>query len=79
MVQKIQFKRNLYVADLIERYLKKRPDAMDSFEGIHAWWLKQAKREESVNTVSEALDMLVDHGVVEVVEKDLYKYALKSE
>ena len=78
MVQKIQFDRNLYVASLIESYLKKRPNAMDSFDGIHGWWIKLAKIDESANHITLALGILLEKGVIEEVEDGFYKYALKG-
>ncbi|WP_221793900.1 hypothetical protein [Oceanobacter mangrovi] len=65
---------SIYVANLIERYLLTHPDAMDNFDGIWRWWITQQKLYESANSVKEALDILVDKGIVVEVENGFFKY-----
>ncbi len=71
------FDRDQYVADLIEEYLNNHPDAMDSFEGIRNWWVTQQKLSESVHSVSCALRILIDRGVVEKTRNEYYKCTAK--
>jgi len=47
-------------------YLEKNPDAGDTLEGIANWWLEQQRVEQVVDEVAEALDYLVQIGVVQV-------------
>lgn len=47
-------------------YLEKNPDAGDTLEGIAHWWLEQQRVEQVVDEVAEALDYLVQIGVVQV-------------
>ncbi len=72
----MKFDHCLYVANLIESYLHDHPDAMDDFEGIRSWWITQQKLQESAYSVSHALDLLIQKGVVERVRDDFYKYAI---
>ena len=66
----------LYVAKLIEKYLQSHPDAMDSFDGIMSWWITQQKLDESEESVSFALNILVEKGVVMKVRNNCYRYAV---
>lgn len=68
----------MYVASLIEKYLRSHPDAMDSFDGIRTWWITQQKIQESANSVSFALDLLIKKGVVVKVNEDLYRCSAKK-
>jgi hypothetical protein len=52
------------IARAIERYLAKHPNAADSLEGIHRWWLLRQRYEESAQQVQEALEQLLREGVV---------------
>lgn len=47
-------------------YLEKNPNAGDTLEGIANWWLEQQRVEQVVDDVAEALDYLVQIGVVRV-------------
>lgn len=47
-------------------YLEKNPDAGDTLEGIASWWLEQQRVEQVVDEVADALDSLVEEGVVRV-------------
>jgi hypothetical protein len=70
-----EFNHSLYVASLIEKYLQSHPEAMDSFDGIKSWWITQQKLQESAYSVSHALDILIQKGIVEQVHDDLYRYS----
>ncbi|MGS2718693.1 hypothetical protein ACVBE9_11000 [Eionea flava] len=67
--------QSMYVARLIEEYLRSHPEAMDSFDGISKWWITRQKLYESADAVNSALGMLVDKGVIEKVEDEYYRYA----
>lgn len=73
-----EFDQSLYVAGLIEKYLQGHPNAMDSMEGIRNWWITQQKLQESAYCVSVALDLLMEKGVVERVQGDLYRHATRN-
>lgn len=53
------------IADAIERYLAAHPDAADSVEGIRLWWLTGDAAGEAPERVREALERLVETGIVE--------------
>jgi hypothetical protein len=53
------------LAELIVRYLAKRPNAADSLEGICDWWIPKQKLVEARKDVQEALDLLVKSGQVQ--------------
>ena len=69
---------SLYVARLIENYLQAHPNAMDSFEGIRRWWITEQKIHESAFSVQNALEILLDKGVVEEVGGGFFKCADKQ-
>jgi hypothetical protein len=46
------------IADEIECYLKKHPNAADTIEGIKKWWLPQHEIEVSSLIVQQALNYL---------------------
>jgi hypothetical protein len=50
-----------FIADKIERYFKECPNAGDSLEGIHDWWLQRGIADSTPGQVKEALDLLVDN------------------
>ena len=49
----------------IERYVAQHPAAADSAEGIAQWWLPAMGVDASMNEVTQALEALVDLGVLE--------------
>jgi hypothetical protein len=51
--------KDLELARLILRYVRRRPHAKDTPEGIAAWWVRQQRIEEAVEEVSRALRLLV--------------------
>jgi len=74
VTQKYRSDQFIYVAHLIEEYLRSHPEAMDSFDGISKWWITRQKLHESANSVNSALDILINKGVVEKVEDEYYRY-----
>jgi hypothetical protein len=48
------------IADMIERYVSKRPQAADTPRGISQWWVEG--RGGSLADVQQALDYLVEIG-----------------
>ena len=55
------------VAQQILRYLAENPDAGDTVEGIHQWWLGESPAMEETLTVKQALDRLVEEQWMMVV------------
>jgi len=64
------------VAAQIKRYIRNRPNAADSLQGIATWWLRQQKIEENFQLVEEAVTLLLAQGVIKKrtlrVGEDLY-------
>ena len=58
------------VAAEIHRYLCKRPQAMDTLEGIMRWWIPRIRLEEAQETVEQALALLERDGVIECIRID---------
>ena len=54
------------VASEIMAYLSEHHDAQDTIEGIIQWWLLERKIGHQVAAVKEALDELVEKGLVAV-------------
>lgn len=52
------------VAEVVEAYLAQHPAAADSAEGIAQWWLPGMGIDVPVETVGEALELLVRRGAV---------------
>ena len=53
-----------HIARLVLGYLVERQDAQDTLEGIVGWWLVKQQLIEQTATVREALDELVDEGLL---------------
>ena len=49
------------IANEIERYLDKHPQAADSDIGISEWWLKRQRIEEDVDAIAAALNYLLEN------------------
>ncbi len=47
-------------------YLSVHPDAQDTIEGIVQWWLLEQTIEHQTAVVREAIDHLVEKGLVEI-------------
>ena len=52
------------IAEDVETYLARHPEAVDSAEGIVQWWLSRLRVEEAVADVERALSLLIERGVV---------------
>jgi hypothetical protein len=52
------------IAREIERYLQQHPNAADSADGIHRWWLIAPFSDGPLETVEAALDLLEAQGIV---------------
>lgn len=52
------------MADAIKQYLNKHPQAADTLDGIVHWWLLRQRYESTVNLVNDALELLVQQGVL---------------
>ncbi|MEW8492457.1 MAG: transcriptional repressor [Candidatus Thiodiazotropha taylori] len=68
------------VAAMILRYLQKHPQASDTAEGITRWWVMRQRYENSVQTVKQALAILVQDGALEghQLAQGKVVYSLKS-
>ncbi len=53
------------IAAAILRYLRVRPGAADSLEGIHRWWIDWGEQEEPIDCTEQALNLLVERGYME--------------
>lgn len=54
-----------FAKDAIRRFLVLRPDAADTLEGIHRWWIDWPGQPESQVVTEVALEQLHAEGVVE--------------
>ncbi len=52
------------LAQEIKKYLRAYPRAADTVEGVARWWLTRQRYEEALKRVQDALDLLVEQGVV---------------
>ena len=60
-----------HIAQEIERYLMKRPNAADSLEGITKWWLTRQRFEDALDFVQKALEYLILHGrIIKTINYD---------
>lgn len=50
----------------ITRYLNNNPLSADTAEGVHQWWIQWPETQESIFITIEALNRLLNVGVVEV-------------
>jgi hypothetical protein len=53
-----------HIAAEIASYLARHPDAADSSEGIHRWWLTEAAAQARPQQVQEACDRLVQRALL---------------
>lgn len=56
------------IASAIRRYLAGHPQAADTRDGIHRWWIDWGDEEESPELTAQALQLLADRGQMECVE-----------
>ncbi|HER45755.1 MAG TPA: hypothetical protein ENO12_02960 [Thermoplasmatales archaeon] len=65
------------VAHDIERYLLSHPQAADTLEGIARWWLQQQRFIDSLDRVYDALEILIERGMVKKITnadgKNIYR------
>ena len=52
------------MANAIKQYLNEHPQAADTLEGIVHWWLLRQRYERAVSLVDDALELLVQQGVL---------------
>ncbi|MHC4118863.1 MAG: hypothetical protein ACYSWO_15290 [Planctomycetota bacterium] len=52
------------ISGIILDYLRNNPDAGDTLEGIAGWWVGLQQIEISVKDVANALDGLLEEGVI---------------
>jgi len=57
-------RRRSRVAQAILDYLRKHPEAQDTLAGITEWWLPEQEVKSRTATVKEALDELVEAGLI---------------
>jgi DNA-binding PadR family transcriptional regulator len=59
----------------ILNYLVMQPSAKDTFQGIAEWWIMKDQINQSVDTISKALEKLVAEGFIVVKEfRDQERY-----
>ncbi len=56
--------RTRALADQLLRYLAQHPDAADTAEGIHRWWLPQGASEYRESDVQAAIEWLAERGAL---------------
>ena len=54
------------ISRMILDYLRKNPDAGDTLEGITRWWLNMERIDFSVKEVAQALESLIEQGVITI-------------
>lgn len=60
-------------------YLREHPHAMDTVEGIAAWWLPRYQVRVAVESVARALETLASRGLLEpVADGNRMLYRLRS-
>lgn len=58
----------LDLAAEIKHYLDHQPKAMDTLEGVAKWWVTQQRIDVLLTDVKQAMDYLLQQGVIEVKE-----------
>lgn len=61
-------KKQEKLSTTILSYLRKNPDAGDTLEGIMRWWLEFERVDQSADEVAEALDSLLEKGLLKKVK-----------
>jgi hypothetical protein len=54
--------------EAVLRYLDEHPEAMDTLEGIAAWWIMRDQVRVEVTAVSRVLQRLTGEGLLEAIE-----------
>jgi hypothetical protein len=68
------------VAEAILDYLREHPHAMDTVEGIAAWWLMRQQIKVSVRMLMNVLRRMTDEGLLEEVDAgETSRYRLRQE
>ncbi len=57
-------KKQEEISKMILNHLRENPDAGDTLEGISEWWLNSERIETSVDEVANALECLIEKGLV---------------
>ena len=68
----------LHTAALIQRYLATRPEAADTLEGIHLWWIDWPQSPEALEVTQAALVHLQSQGImtsVHIGKRQLWRMA----
>lgn len=66
-------RREAILRETLLQYLAEHPQAMDTAEGIYAWWTKGAPGSD-VETVRRVLDRLTDEGLLDRVGAGRYSH-----
>lgn len=68
------------IAEEIERYIEDHPRSKDSLDGIRSWWLTEGTVSTAPGKVQEAVDRLVEKGVLtrEVLPDGAIIYAKRA-
>jgi hypothetical protein len=74
-----QNNEKLHICREILSYLIEHPDAKDTIEGIVEWWLLEQKIMHQSAKVKEALEELVDKGLIMKSENDHSYYQLNQD
>ncbi len=64
MKDRLGFPNEARIAREILAYLLDHPDAQDTLEGVAEWWLLEQKIKDRIPLVKEALEELVEKGLV---------------
>jgi len=59
-----------HIVVVIRRYIHAHPDAADTIDGIRRWWLLPVLQDESRELVADALESLVQEGVMRQVTQE---------
>jgi hypothetical protein len=57
-----------YAISVIRRFLSERPDSADTLDGIHRWWIRWPRLEESSLVTLAALERLESVGEMEQIK-----------
>jgi len=63
-----------HVARAVVEYLRKHPNAMDSFEGIARFWILRQRIEAELEVLEKAVTALVEARVLEVVQVESLQF-----
>lgn len=67
------------LAQLVLAYLREHPGAMDTLNGIAAWWIRRPGMRVDNHVLSRVLEALADNGKLEVIRSgSAILYSLKT-